>query len=126
LGSTNYLPLAFLGPEIVDLFKLAAVVLSRSGAGTVCELLALKKRSIFVPLKIAQHQEQAKNAQAAQQLLGSLVLAEDQFKMMTAAQVLAQWQTASPSSATDSGEWQVMLERPAEKMAAALVEKCQK
>ena len=125
LGSTNYLPLDLLGPEIIELFKLATLVISRSGAGTVCELMALKKRSIFIPLKIAQHQEQAKNAQAAQNMLGSLVLHEDEFKTMNAPQILARWESSSTGVSHRDGEAMV-FDSPAEKMAQRLVEKCQK
>jgi len=49
---------AFVGKEMIDLFKLATVTLSRSGAGTVCELIAVGKKSIYIPLKIAQKTKQ--------------------------------------------------------------------
>jgi UDP-N-acetylglucosamine:LPS N-acetylglucosamine transferase len=55
------------------------VVISRAGAGTVCELLALRKRSIFIPLKIAQKNEQFHNAAEAQKKLGSFILSEDKI-----------------------------------------------
>jgi UDP-N-acetylglucosamine--N-acetylmuramyl-(pentapeptide) pyrophosphoryl-undecaprenol N-acetylglucosamine transferase len=80
LKGPNYHPMAFIGHEIIDLFKRADIVLSRSGAGTVCELMAIKKRSIFIPLKIAQKNEQYHNAMEAHKLLGSLVVTEDELK----------------------------------------------
>ena len=73
---SSYLPMAFVGKEIIDLFKLATCVISRSGAGTVCELIALEKRSIFIPLKIAQKNEQYFNALEAKKLLGSVIILE--------------------------------------------------
>ena len=39
---------------MIDLMKTAEVIISRSGAGTVVELMSLGKASIFIPLKIAQ------------------------------------------------------------------------
>lgn len=60
-----------------DLIKVAKVVVSRAGAGTVCELMALGKPSIFIPLKIAQKNEQFHNAKAAQELVGSQIVLED-------------------------------------------------
>lgn len=72
----DYIPLAFVGPEIIDLFKLATVTVSRSGAGTVCELIAVGKKSIYIPLKIAQKNEQYFNAVEANKKLGSIVLEE--------------------------------------------------
>ena len=61
-------------PEVL---KIADVVISRAGAGTVYELIMLKKRSIFVPLKIAQKNEQYHNAAQAKELLGSIIVNED-------------------------------------------------
>lgn len=80
LQSDNYLPLAFINEHMIDVLKLAKIVISRAGAGTVCELMALNKRSIFIPLKIAQKNEQFFNAKEAESLLGSLIIEEDQLK----------------------------------------------
>ena len=62
------------------MYKYADIVISRAGAGTVCELMALRKRSIFIPLKIAQKNEQYFNALEAQKEFGSLVIQEDELK----------------------------------------------
>lgn len=78
--SSHYLPLAFIGPEMPELMKKADVIISRAGAGTVAELLCLKKRSLFIPLAIAQKNEQYYNALEAKEKLGSLVLTEAEFK----------------------------------------------
>ncbi|MDD4973751.1 MAG: UDP-N-acetylglucosamine--N-acetylmuramyl-(pentapeptide) pyrophosphoryl-undecaprenol N-acetylglucosamine transferase [Bacteriovorax sp.] len=75
----NYLPVAFIGPEMIDLFKLATVTVSRSGAGTVCELIAVGKRSIYIPLKIAQKNEQFFNALEAHKKLGSIIIEEKEL-----------------------------------------------
>ncbi len=79
LRRENYIPLSFVGPEMIDLFKLATVTLSRSGAGTVCELIAVGKKSIYVPLKIAQKNEQFYNALEAYKKLGSLIIEEKEL-----------------------------------------------
>ena len=52
LKSQNYIPLKFAS-NLVELMKVAQMTISRAGAGTVMELIALKKKSVFVPLKIA-------------------------------------------------------------------------
>ncbi len=75
----NYFSAAFFDKEMIPLFKKAKVVISRAGAGTVCELLALRKKSIFIPLKIAQKNEQFYNAIEAQKKLGSFILTEDEI-----------------------------------------------
>ena len=73
LSHPDYLPLAFVGREMIDLFKLATVTVARSGAGTVCELIAVGKKSLFIPLKIAQKNEQFFNALEAHKKLGSII-----------------------------------------------------
>jgi len=80
LKSESYLPVAFIGSEIIDIMKSAEIIISRAGAGTVCELLALKKRSILIPLKIAQKNEQFHNAMEAKDKLNSLVVTEDEIE----------------------------------------------
>ena len=79
LQSENYLPTGLVEEGILDLYKMAKVVLSRAGAGVVCELIALGKKSIFVPLAMAQKNEQYHNAQEARQKLGSWVVEEKDF-----------------------------------------------
>lgn len=66
---------------MISLLRKSQVVLSRAGAGTVCELIALGKPSILVPLKIAQKNEQFFNAQEAQKKLGSYIIQEDKFTL---------------------------------------------
>lgn len=79
LDVKNYMPLGFMGDEYIEILKRASCIISRSGAGTVAELLALGKSSIYVPLKIAQKNEQFHNAMEAHELLGSVVITEDEF-----------------------------------------------
>lgn len=64
---------------MIDLFKLATVTISRAGAGTVCELIAIGKKSIFIPLRIAQKNEQFFNALEAHKKLGSLIIEENEL-----------------------------------------------
>jgi UDP-N-acetylglucosamine--N-acetylmuramyl-(pentapeptide) pyrophosphoryl-undecaprenol N-acetylglucosamine transferase len=52
----------FVGPELPDVFALADVVVSRSGAGTISELAALGKPAVLVPLATAAGDEQSFNA----------------------------------------------------------------
>ena len=80
LENENYHPVPFINNNMISYLKAASIVISRAGAGTVSELLALKKRSIFIPLKIAQKNEQFHNAQEAQNRLGSEILTEDMVK----------------------------------------------
>lgn len=79
LKNDSYLPLPFLGEEMIDVYKIAKVVVCRAGAGTVCELMALNKPSLFIPLKIAQKNEQYHNAMEAKRRIGSFVITEDEL-----------------------------------------------
>ncbi|WP_245720137.1 UDP-N-acetylglucosamine--N-acetylmuramyl-(pentapeptide) pyrophosphoryl-undecaprenol N-acetylglucosamine transferase [Nocardia uniformis] len=60
--SGRYLVTEFVGPELADVFDLADVVISRSGAGTIAEITALGKASVLIPLASAAGNEQAHNA----------------------------------------------------------------
>lgn len=79
----NYCAFEFLNEGIIDLFKKSFMVISRAGAGTVCELMALRKKSVFIPLKIAQRNEQFHNAKEASRLFSSLIISEDDFSLMS-------------------------------------------
>ncbi|OXM44801.1 UDP-N-acetylglucosamine--N-acetylmuramyl-(pentapeptide) pyrophosphoryl-undecaprenol N-acetylglucosamine transferase [Amycolatopsis alba] len=81
--AARYLPVGFVGPELPDLFALADVVISRSGAGTIAELTALGTASVLIPLASSAGGEQAHNARhlaeqgAATALLATEVTAAD-------------------------------------------------
>lgn len=79
LKHLDYIALPFIGTEMIDLFKLATITVSRSGAGTVCELIAIGKKSLFIPLRIAQKNEQFFNALEAHKKLGSLIIEEKEL-----------------------------------------------
>ncbi|MEV5011835.1 UDP-N-acetylglucosamine--N-acetylmuramyl-(pentapeptide) pyrophosphoryl-undecaprenol N-acetylglucosamine transferase [Streptomyces sp. NPDC056159] len=72
---------AFIGAELPDVLALADVVISRSGAGTLAEVTALGKATVFIPLATAAGNEQAHNARhlaeagAAVALLGDVTAA---------------------------------------------------
>ncbi len=103
----NYLAVDFIGAGMIDLYKKSELIVSRAGAGTVCELMALGKPSIFVPLKIAQHNEQWHNAKEAQAKIGSLVISEDDFKNTELNQIEIPAKRHQPST---SNAVQIILE----------------
>ena len=94
----GYLPLGLVEEGMVDLYKMARIVLSRAGAGTVCELMALGKRSIFVPLAIAQKNEQYHNALAARERLGSRIVEEEDFSSQDLGDLLESFEAESGQS----------------------------
>lgn len=47
----GYRAVEFLGAEIADAYALADIVVARAGMGTILELSALRKASVFIPLR---------------------------------------------------------------------------
>lgn len=52
-GTEGYVQYEYIKKELADLFALADIVISRAGANAICELLALKKPNILIPLSAA-------------------------------------------------------------------------
>ena len=49
----GYVQYEYIGAELKDLFALADIVVSRAGANAICELLALHKPTLLIPLSAA-------------------------------------------------------------------------
>jgi UDP-N-acetylglucosamine--N-acetylmuramyl-(pentapeptide) pyrophosphoryl-undecaprenol N-acetylglucosamine transferase len=60
--------------EIGDAYALADVVVGRAGAGTVCELAALGKPSVLIPLEPSSKDEQLRNAQRLADVGGAAII----------------------------------------------------
>ncbi len=77
-GREGYVQLEYVTDELKDLFVLADFVLSRAGANSICELLALRKLNLLVPLSAASSRgDQILNADSYQRQGYSLVLKEE-------------------------------------------------
>ncbi|MBI4130206.1 UDP-N-acetylglucosamine--N-acetylmuramyl-(pentapeptide) pyrophosphoryl-undecaprenol N-acetylglucosamine transferase [Candidatus Roizmanbacteria bacterium] len=60
----DYLPIKFVTQDdSAVLLQQAAIIISRAGANTVCELAVLGKRAVLIPLPYAPFDEQKKNAE---------------------------------------------------------------
>jgi UDP-N-acetylglucosamine--N-acetylmuramyl-(pentapeptide) pyrophosphoryl-undecaprenol N-acetylglucosamine transferase len=65
IGKKGYVQYEFISEELPDLFAAADIVISRAGANAICELLALKKPNILVPLSLsASRGDQILNAKS--------------------------------------------------------------
>ena len=53
LNTPGYKQFEYIKAELKDIFAMADVVISRAGANAICELLALKKPNILIPLPAA-------------------------------------------------------------------------
>lgn len=62
LSVPGYKQFEYIKSELKDIFAMADVVISRAGANAICELLALKKPNILIPLSIATRGDQILNA----------------------------------------------------------------
>lgn len=61
----NYVQYEYIKQELANLLALADVVVSRAGANAICELLALRKPSVLIPLPLAASRgDQILNAQS--------------------------------------------------------------
>ncbi len=66
----------FEAGEVGSVFAGAGLVISRAGANTVCELAALRKRAILIPISGSSHREQERNARLLKDLGLAQILEE--------------------------------------------------
>jgi UDP-N-acetylglucosamine--N-acetylmuramyl-(pentapeptide) pyrophosphoryl-undecaprenol N-acetylglucosamine transferase len=64
-GKKGYVQFEYIKDELTDLFAAADIILSRAGANAICEILALKKPNILIPLSAASSRgDQILNAES--------------------------------------------------------------
>lgn len=84
LEQPGYVQFEYISKELKDLFAAADIVLSRAGANAICELLALKKPNILVPLPAAVSRgDQILNADSFRKQGFSYVLEEEKMNTET-------------------------------------------
>lgn len=78
-GTAGYVQFEYVSKEMRDLFAMSDIVVSRAGANAICELLALKKPNLLIPLSAkASRGDQILNANSfKQQGYSSVLLEED-------------------------------------------------
>lgn len=78
LNVKGYKQFEYLKAELKDIFAMADVVISRAGANAICELLALNKPNILIPLPSAKSRgDQLLNAKSFESQGFSIVIDED-------------------------------------------------
>ncbi|MBQ7359480.1 MAG: undecaprenyldiphospho-muramoylpentapeptide beta-N-acetylglucosaminyltransferase [Lachnospiraceae bacterium] len=78
LNEVGYKQFEYLKAELKDIFAMADVVISRAGANAICEILALKKPNILIPLPAASSRgDQLLNAKSFEDQGYSIVIDED-------------------------------------------------
>ena len=83
-GVVGYAQFEYAKEELTDFFALADLVISRAGANSICELLALHKPNILIPLsQAASRGDQILNAKSFHKQGFSYVLQEEQLTKET-------------------------------------------
>lgn len=78
LNTPGYMQFEYIKAELKDLFAMADIVISRAGANAICELLALKKPNILIPLPASSSRgDQILNAKSFESQGFSIVISED-------------------------------------------------
>lgn len=73
-GRPGYVQYEFIKDELADLFALADIMISRAGANAICEIAALAKPNLLIPL--------AANASRGDQILNANSFAKQGFSMV--------------------------------------------
>ncbi len=77
-GTKGYIQFEYVTDELKDLFAAADLFVSRAGANAICEILALKKPSLLIPLPLsASRGDQILNAESFEKQGYSMVLKEE-------------------------------------------------
>ncbi len=83
-GTPGYVQFEYISEQLKDLFAAADIVLSRAGANSICELLALHKPNILVPLSAqVSRGDQILNAKSFKKQGYSYVLPEEKMSPET-------------------------------------------
>lgn len=78
VGLEGYVQFEYVKKELADLFALADICISRAGANAICELLALRKPNLLIPLSAnASRGDQILNAESFENQGFSEVLSEE-------------------------------------------------
>ena len=76
----GYVQYEYIKDELKDLFALTDIVISRAGANAICELLALHKPNLLIPLSAnASRGDQVLNARSFERQSFSMVLEEEEI-----------------------------------------------
>nr|WP_303182593.1 undecaprenyldiphospho-muramoylpentapeptide beta-N-acetylglucosaminyltransferase [Lachnoclostridium phocaeense] len=79
-NQNGYVQYEYIKDELKDLFALTDIVISRAGANAICELLALHKPNLLIPLSAnASRGDQILNARSFERQGFSMVLEEEEI-----------------------------------------------
>lgn len=80
LHTEGYLQFEYVKEELKDFFAMADIVISRAGANSICELLALRKPNLLIPLSASSSRgDQILNAKSFESQGFSMVINDDEL-----------------------------------------------
>ena len=80
VSTPGYVQFEYIKQELKDIFALTDIVISRAGANAICELLALHKPNLLIPLSAnASRGDQILNARSFERQGFSIVLEEEEL-----------------------------------------------
>lgn len=80
LHTEGYIQFEYVKAELKDLFAMADIVISRAGANSICELLALRKPNLLIPLSASSSRgDQILNAKSFESQGFSMVISDDEL-----------------------------------------------
>lgn len=107
-GKEGYVQYEYISKELPDLFAAADFVISRAGANAICELLALHKPNILIPLsRNASRGDQILNAESFKKQGFSYVIEEEDVNEQTLSEAIhyvADHKDEYKKAMTDSGQ----------------------
>ena len=106
-GTIGYAQFEYVSEELTDMFALADMAISRAGANSICELLALHKPNILIPLSAAASRgDQVLNAKSFKKQGLSYVIEEEELndtKLLAAVKDVYENRQAYIKSMSESG-----------------------
>lgn len=121
-GTKGYVQYEYMGDPLKDLFAMADVVISRAGANAICELLALKKPNLLIPLGLAASRgDQILNAESYQKKGYSMLLPEEE---LTVERLVSDVQTLYANRKQYQAAMEMAQDRDAVAKVVTLIEEC--
>jgi len=121
-GTPGYVQYEYMGDPLKDLFAMADIVISRAGANAICELLALKKPNLLIPLgSAASRGDQILNAESYHKKGYSMLLPQEE---LTVERLVQDVQTLYANRAQYQETMSLAKDRDAVEKVVTLIEEC--
>lgn len=120
--TAGYVQYEYMGEPLKDLFAMADIVISRAGANAICELLALRKPNLLIPLgSAASRGDQILNAESYHKKGYSMLLPQDE---LTVERLVQDVQTLYANRTQYQETMALAEDRDAVEKVVTLIEQC--